>query len=86
MEYRRLSLLTLAAAPVFRWASLPMPLESVGRPGPTQHDRVVRSTTVLFGLNSAMAYLLMLVVMSFNGGVLITVVLGLAVGYFLCRA
>ena len=88
MEERRLRVKTLAstaAAPSSPAAATPL-LFKFGR-GRSRWGNPCRiAESVLFGVNSAIGYLLMLAIMSFNGGVLVAIVLGLSVGYYLFRS
>lgn len=50
-----------------------------------KHPKVAKLVlAVLFGINSALGYLVMLAVMGFNVGVFLAVVLGLTVAYLFC--
>ncbi|KAJ9687917.1 hypothetical protein PVL29_013913 [Vitis rotundifolia] len=88
MEDRRLRFKSLvsttAAAPPAQSAATFL-LFKLGR-GRTRWGNPSRiAGAVLFGVNSAIGYLLMLAIMTFNGGVFVAIVLGLSVGYYLFR-
>lgn len=61
------------------------PLLGSGVAGEKARLGVKFAESVLFGVNSGIGYLLMLTIMSFNGGVFLAIVVGLTVGYFLFR-
>lgn len=66
--------------------SINAPLILPTRPKPGRTRWVRLPLALLFGVNSAIGYLIMLAIMSFNGGVFVALVLGLSVGYFLFRS
>ncbi|KAI3941560.1 hypothetical protein MKW92_029101 [Papaver armeniacum] len=85
MEDRRLRFKTISKSSKPSSSSINSPLLTSSRFHLGKNSARV-SVSILFGVNSAIGYLLMLSIMSYNGGVFIAVVFGLTVGYFVFRS
>ncbi|XP_006849723.2 copper transporter 5.1 [Amborella trichopoda] len=83
MEDKRLRLKISYVSKTSYSSATDAPLLRSGVPSKLTLGRI--GSAFLFSLNSAIGYMLMLAVMSFNGGVFIAVVLGLGIGYILFR-
>ncbi|KAK4419891.1 Copper transporter 5.1 [Sesamum alatum] len=81
MEDCRLRLKT--SPPPSAGAAAPLLLSKMG--GARNWSASRFAGAILFGVNAGIGYLLMLAIMSFNGGVFVAVVVGLGVGYLVFR-
>lgn len=82
MEDRRIKFKLIASSPPRSGLTVPLIREKFGVSG----TAAKLAGAVMFGVNSAVGYMLMLAIMSFNAGVFVAVVLGLAVGYLVFRS
>ncbi|KAK4274531.1 hypothetical protein QN277_017736 [Acacia crassicarpa] len=82
LENRRIRLKLILSSKPSQTLQIRTPLLQSNLDGEKARLGVKLAGAILFGVNSAIGYLLMLAIMSFNGGVFIAIVVGLAIGYF----
>ncbi|KAJ4952860.1 hypothetical protein NE237_029692 [Protea cynaroides] len=85
MEDRRIRFKVIATGKKPSTPSIDTPLLLPKLAGSRWSNPGKYAAAILFCVNSSIGYLLMLAVMSFNGGVFLAIVLGLSFGYLLFR-
>ncbi|XP_017217771.2 copper transporter 5.1 [Daucus carota subsp. sativus] len=83
IEAWRIKLKLLASSPPQSGLNVPLIQSNIAGAGKSP-SKVAGA--VVFGINSAIGYMLMLAIMSFNGGVFVAIVVGIAAGYFVFRS
>ncbi|XP_028777384.1 copper transporter 5.1 [Neltuma alba] len=86
LENRRIRLKLILSGRPSQTPQIRIPLLQTNLVGDKTRLGVKLAGAILFGVNSAIGYLLMLAIMSFNGGVFIAIAVGLSIGYFFFRS